>query len=60
MRTNLQSLSNTGKEGSLRASYVDKLQASEEQLQGLAQREAQIKADIAKLNATAEGKLAGG
>jgi hypothetical protein len=60
MRANLQSLSNTGKEGSLRASYVDKLQASEEQLQGLARAEAQIKADIAKLNATAEGKLAGG
>jgi hypothetical protein len=57
MRANLQSLSATGKEGALRASYVDKLQTSEDQLGALAQREAEIKGMIAALNVQVDKEL---
>jgi hypothetical protein len=47
---NMKALAKTGKEGALRASYVDKLQESEEQLQRLAREEATLQAEIKKLN----------
>ena len=54
IRANMQGLSTTGKEGALRASYVEKLQQSEEQLQTLAARTSQLRAEINVLNASVE------
>jgi hypothetical protein len=56
-RANLQSLGVEGREGSLRTGYVDRLQASEDQLQALVEREARVKADIAALQARVDDLL---
>ena len=54
---NMKPLAKTGKEGALRASYVDKLEASEGQLQVLAQEESTLRAQIEKLNQQIEKKI---
>jgi len=53
----MKPLAKTGKEGALRASYVDKLEASERQLQVLAQEESTLRAQIEKLNQQIEKKI---
>jgi cell division protein FtsB len=53
----LGTLSATGKEGALRAQYVDQLQASEEQLKGIGQQEAAVKAEIERLKQEVDAKL---
>ena len=50
LRANMTALSATGKEGELRAGYVDKLRSSEQQLETLAQEETRLRAEIARLN----------
>ena len=57
LRENLQALASTGKEGELRARYVAQLEASEGQLQALAQREAELKANIEKVKQEIEARL---
>jgi len=59
VRSNLQALSTEGKEGTLRASYVDKLTTSEEQLAGLATEEKQRQADIQRLNREIDAGITG-
>ncbi|MCB0200703.1 MAG: hypothetical protein KDI03_11605 [Anaerolineae bacterium] len=59
VRSNMQALSTEGKEGALRAGYVDKLAASEEQLASLATEEKQRQADIERLNREVDAGLAG-
>ncbi len=56
-RGNMGVLSAAGKEGELRASYVDKLRASEQQLDALAGEEKKLQAEIARLKAEAEAAL---
>ncbi len=56
VRSNMQALSTAGKEGALRASYVDKLQASEEQLKSLTGEEVGLKDEIERLNEEVEIK----
>lgn len=48
-RSNMGALGAAGKEGELRASYVDKLRTSEQQIEALAQEESKLKAEIAHL-----------
>ena len=55
---NMKTLDKTGKEGALRASYVDKLEESERQLQTLGREESTLRAEIAKLNQQIEKKIA--
>jgi cell division protein FtsB len=43
-------LSATGKEGALRTRYVEQLEATEDQLRSLDRREADLKAEIQRLN----------
>lgn len=57
LRENLQALSQTGKEGALRARYVEQLEASDGQLRTLAQREAEFKANIEKVKQEIETRL---
>lgn len=59
VRANMQALSTTGKEGTLRASYVEKLEQSEAQLQTLATRIVQLRAEITALNASVDDLLGG-
>lgn len=54
IRGNLGALAPTGKEGILRARYLEQLEATEEQLKGLAQRESALKAEIEQLKQDAE------
>ena len=54
---NMGALSATGKEGALRARYVEQLEASEDQLKTLDQREADFKAEIARLEGEIETRL---
>jgi hypothetical protein len=54
---NMGALSNTGKEGNMRARYVQKLEATEEQLEELARREATLKADVERLRHEIGGKI---
>jgi hypothetical protein len=54
---NMGALSTTGKEGALRARYVEQLEASENQLKALDRREADLKAEIERLNQEIETKL---
>jgi hypothetical protein len=51
---NMQALSQTGKEGAMRARYVEKLEATEEQLKALAQRESALNAENERLNKECE------
>lgn len=57
-RNNMQALSGDGKEGELRASYVARLAASEEQLAKLAEEEKQRQAEIQRLNRAIDAGLA--
>lgn len=57
LRENLQALSPTGKEGALRARYVEQLEATDGQLQELARREAEYKANIAQVQQEIEARL---
>jgi len=54
---NMAALATTGREGALRAQYVDQLQAAEEQLKALSQRESALKAEIERLKLEVEAKL---
>jgi hypothetical protein len=54
---NLGSLSKTGKEGALRAQYIEQLGASETQLKALAQEESDLKAETERLKAEIESRL---
>jgi hypothetical protein len=47
---NMGALSATGKEGALRTRYVEQLEATEDQIRSLDQREADLKAEIQRLN----------
>ena len=57
MRGNLQALSTTGKEGDLRASYVDKLRASEQQLEAQAAEEKQLQQEIQRLQRAIDAEV---
>ena len=46
---NMQSLGQSGKEGNLRARYVDQLEATESQLRGIEKREAELQAAIKQI-----------
>jgi cell fate (sporulation/competence/biofilm development) regulator YlbF (YheA/YmcA/DUF963 family) len=54
---NMGALSQTGKEGALRARYVTQLEASEEQLKALAQRESDLQARIERLKQDIERRI---
>lgn len=54
---NMQALGQTGKEGALRVQYVEQLEQSEASLKGLAQQEAQAKAEIEKLRQEIDAQL---
>lgn len=56
-RGNMGALGASGKEGELRASYVDKLRASERQLDALAGEETKLKAEIARLQADTSARV---
>lgn len=57
IRGNMKALSTAGKEGELRAGYVDKLRASEQQLQALDDEEQQLKAEIRQLNDAIDARI---
>jgi hypothetical protein len=54
---NMGALSQTGKEGNMRARYVQRLEATEEQLEELAHRESALKADVERLKREIETKV---
>ena len=54
---NMAALSTTGKEGALRARYVDQLEASEDQLKALGARESDLRAEIERLEREIEARL---
>jgi hypothetical protein len=54
---NMGALSTTGKEGALRARYVDQLEASEDQLRAVGQREGELKAEIEQVKEEIEARL---
>jgi len=54
---NMKALGSSGKEGGLRAQYVDKLAATEKDLQTLAGEESRLQAEIKKVEATIARKL---
>jgi hypothetical protein len=53
----MKALSQTGKEGALRARYVTQLEQSEEALQKLAQQEMQLKRDVERVEQEIEQRL---
>jgi len=55
---NMGALGTTGKEGALRAQYVDKLTVTEERLQAIAQRIADLEAENARLQQQVDEQLA--
>ncbi len=55
---NMNALGTQGKEGLLRAKYVDQLEAHEEQLQQFARKEEALTAEIAKMKAELDTRLA--
>jgi hypothetical protein len=57
VRGNMGALNAAGKEGELRAGYVDKLRASEQQLDALAGEEKKLQAEIARLKEQVEAAL---
>ena len=57
IRANMAAMTATGKEGELRASCVDKLRASEERLEVLAQEEIDFKAAIERLKQDIDAKV---
>jgi hypothetical protein len=54
---NMQSLASGGKEGQMRAQYVDRLEATEQKLQALAQEETSLQTEIAQLEQEIQRKL---
>jgi len=50
-------LSTSGKEGTLRARYVDQLEASENSLRELSQQEASLKSELEVLQAEVEKRI---
>jgi hypothetical protein len=54
---NMGALSTTGKEGALRARYVEQLEASEDQLKALAQQESDLKAGIERLKQEIDARI---
>lgn len=54
---NMGALSTTGKEGALRARYVEELEASENQLKALAQQETDLRSEIERLKGEIAAKL---
>ena len=56
-RGNMGALGAAGKEGELRAGYVDKLRASEQQLETLAGEEKKLQAEIARLKEQIEAAI---
>ncbi len=54
---NMGALSGAGKEGALRAQYVDQLGASEEQLKGIGGQEAALKGEIERLKQEVDKRL---
>jgi hypothetical protein len=54
---NMGALSATGKEGVLRARYVDQLEASEDQLKAVARRESEQKAELERLEHEIEARI---
>ena len=59
IRNNLAALSSEGKEGALRAGFVDRLEASEADLAALADRESNLQAELKHLEETIQQHLAG-
>ena len=57
IRGNMQALGAAGKEGEMRSSYVDKLKASEQELQGFTKEESTLRSQIEKLNREVEAKV---
>jgi len=57
IQSNMAALAATGKEGALRAQYVDQLQATEGQLKALSEQEAALKAEIERLKREVDAKL---
>jgi hypothetical protein len=55
---NMGALSATGKEGALRTRYVEQLEATEDQLRSLDQREGDLRAEIQRLNDQVAERLA--
>ncbi len=56
---NMAALANTGKEGQMRAQYVDRLEATEDSLHVLGQEEGQLQTEIKRLEKEIERRLAG-
>jgi hypothetical protein len=54
---NMGALSTSGKEGTLRARYVDQLEASENSLRELSQQEASLKSELEALQAETEERI---
>jgi hypothetical protein len=54
---NMGALSTTGKEGALRARYVDQLEASEDRLKSLDKRESDLKANVERLKKEVQAKI---
>ena len=57
IQSNMKALSKTGKEGTLRARYVEQLAASEKHLRALESQEAEVKKEIDRLEARIQDKL---
>jgi hypothetical protein len=55
---NMGALTQTGKEGKLRSQYVEKLEATEEQLKALARQESEVKAEITRLEQEVKKRIA--
>ncbi len=58
IRQNLQALGTSGREGALRNDYVNRLQASEQEIEGVAQKEQEERELLARLEKEVEEKLA--
>ncbi|MCB8982651.1 MAG: hypothetical protein H6659_02395 [Ardenticatenaceae bacterium] len=56
---NMAALSNTGKEGQMRAQYVERLEATEESLHVLGQEESQLQSEIERLEKEIQRRLEG-
>ncbi len=57
IRANMEALSQSGKEGALRARYVTRLEESEEALQNLAEREVNLQHEIERVKQDIEQRL---
>lgn len=58
IQSNMGALGQTGKEGAMRAQYVEKLEATEDQLKALAQREADLKQRVEQLRQEIAARIA--